>query len=224
MSRVILTIIVLFSTIAKADCTKPDLGHKELYFNEFGWGQNMGQMGELFEKIYNSPNRLKDRFYFDGEKYVAKFTFKDEGRLLTVPESFINSITAQIEQALKRKYVDYVFFPDMGHSHFFVPEDIYYTKIDPIASDEQHKIYEEFLKMKELKVLYHTAEQLEVLDENKELINDRHLQWRFFTRNIVGQNNQSGTLDLIHNEEHKANTASEYEPGYRYWGAGFYIS
>jgi hypothetical protein len=31
-------------------------------------------------------------------------------------------------------------------------------------------------------------------------------------------------LELLHNEQHNQNTASNYDDGYRYWGGGFYIS
>jgi hypothetical protein len=40
----------------------------------------------------------------------------------------------------------------------------------------------------------------------------------------VGDNEGQGKLELLHNEDHRHNTASEYDEGYRYWGGGFYIA
>jgi hypothetical protein len=72
-------------------------------------------------------------------------------------------------------------------------------------------------------LLYHTAEQLQTLDENNELLNDRHLRWRFFTRNLVGDNAHLARLDLLHEPTHPSNTSRKM-PGHRYWGSGFNIS
>jgi hypothetical protein len=60
--------------------------------------------------------------------------------------------------------------------------------------------------------------------EEGQFVEDRHVQWRFFTRNLVGHNKNQGKIELLHNETHSHNTAREYDEGYRYWGAGFYIS
>jgi len=74
-----------------------------------------------------------------------------------------------------------------------------------------------------LKILYHTAEQLHMLEDGQ-LISDRLVQWRFYTRNLLGDNKGEGRLELIHQPTSSHNTARGLMPGHRYWGAGFYIS
>ncbi len=75
----------------------------------------------------------------------------------------------------------------------------------------------------ELKVLYHTTEQLATLDEGDNLLSDRQVQWRFFTRNVVGDNNWAGRIDLLHDATSAANTSRDLED-HHYYGAGFNIT
>ena len=66
-------------------------------------------------------------------------------------------------------------------------------------------------------------------DENKVLLDDRKIQWRYYSRNIIGNNLSSDRLEVIHAHNNKFNTAhakdyDEHEEKYRYWGAGYAIS
>src|SRR5690606_25957060 len=85
--------------------------------------------------------------------------------------------------------------------------------------------YEKMFANPEIKFLYHTAEQFKFRGDDGELFPDRHLQWRFFTRNLVGDNKGQGRLELIYNHSSSHNTAHNYEQEtYRYWGAGIYFT
>ena len=44
---------------------------------------------------------------------------------VTLTNSFLISIRQHIEEGLKRDYIQYVFFPDMGHAHAFIPQKFY---------------------------------------------------------------------------------------------------
>jgi hypothetical protein len=139
-------------------------------------------------------------------------------------KNFLKNITDHVEQGLSNKYVDYIMFSDMGHSHFFIPEKFYNEELSPIPVGERDKMYEKLFAHEGLRTLYHTAEQLLMLDENNQLIADRHTQWRFYTRNLLGFNDGSKRIELLHQELNMANTARDYKAGYRYWGAGYNIS
>jgi|SaaInlStandDraft_5_1057022.scaffolds.fasta_scaffold52387_2 hypothetical protein len=215
---------MIIGNVALASCSKHVIGEPTLYATDFSWKQSLGQMKALFEKLYTGPKRLPDRFYLDGQEFLAPFKFMEKEHLLKVPQRFIDSVTKHIEHALERKYVDFIFFSDMGHSHFFVPNNIYYSEIEPIPSSRQHEIYQKFLNMKELKTLYHTAEQLKRYKESGKLLDDPYLQWRHFTRNIVGSADNQRHLEIIQKVETIGNAASSYDKDYRYWGGGYNFS
>ncbi len=223
--KCLLIIATFLATLhLQANCKKPTVKDPVLYLNEFPWGQNLEQMGELFEKIYNSESRLKDRFYFDGEGYKTDLETPYGVKKISVPQNFLDSVNTHIEKALKRGYVDYIFMPDMGHSHYFVPSDLYKEAVTDVPLEEVSRVYENLMNMKDLKILYHTAEQLKVRDDNDELLKDPHIMWRYMTRNLVGSNDTLPVLDLLHNTESDKNTSHDYDPNYTYYGAGYYIS
>lgn len=227
----ICSILITFSLFAsgyeeaKSRCSQPAADEPILFSDDFfGWGLNMEQAKKASELAYASNKRLKERAYFDGENFVFPNAIYNSPVLVRIPKNFISSIIKHVESALKRNYVDFIIFPDMGHSHYFIPEDFYNNVLDKFADNEKHLRLEAMMAYPGLKILYHTAEQIKMKDEDKNLINDRHLQWRFYTRNIVGDNQEQGHLEIIHASDHGYNTAHDYEEGYRYWGAGFNIS
>ena len=135
----------------------------------------------------------------------------------------VENVRMHLEKALARGYADYVFFPDMGHSHFFIPDQRWESAYLGFSVPERGKMYSQMFDDPELRILYHTAEQLTVLDEDDGLLPDRQLRWRFFTRNVVGDNNWGGQLDLLHEPTSSANTSRDLE-GHQYYGAGFNIT
>lgn len=145
-------------------------------------------------------------------------------RPVHLTNTLIQSVRLHIEEGLKRKYVDEVMFSDMGHSHFFIPMKFYREELSSIPVEKKDELYEKMLAHPELKILYHTAEQLKMFDENRKLLDDRHLRWRFFTRNLVGDNKALGKMELLHNEDHSYNSANHYDENHKYLGAGFDLS
>ncbi len=204
----------------------PEEGHDYLYEEDFPWNQSLEDILNRADALYRSPKRLIDRAYRSDEGLTLIPIRMNDGKTKTVrtSEVFIKSVTRHVEEAFKRRYIDALLFSDMGHSHFFIPQKYYDEVIDKIAVENKHILYEKILNHPGLKILYHTAEQLTMLNENREILNNRHIQWRFFTRNLVGDNEGLGKLELLHNEPHRYNTAHDYDEGYRYWGGGFYIS
>jgi hypothetical protein len=191
---------------------------------DFRWGQPLDELNERGERLYHTGKRLPKRAYWDEEQIVVPIhTIRGE-QIVRLKPSFILSVRRHIEEGLRRGYVDQVIFSDMGHSHFFIPSDYYRDHLAPFTVAQRHLMYEKMLAYPGLKVLYHTAEQLLMLSPDQTLKDDRHLQWRFYTRNLVGDNRGRGQMEIIHQADHSYNTGRDYEEGYRYWGAGFYIT
>lgn len=210
--------------IAKTRCAPKTTAEPVLYqqvFNDFNLSLN--EMSSLYESVYNSDARLTNRVgYFSDSKKFTSIDLKNKRDSADFPEHYIKSIILHVENALKLKYVQYVFFPDMGHSHLFIPLDYYENVMRKAPSRRFIDALELALEAPELKTLYHTAEQLSLLDENKKVLHNRHLQWRFYTRNPVADAN--GNIEILTNfgAESGFNTVRNLE-GYRYY-SGFNIS
>jgi len=206
----------------RARCTPP-ANEPVVYSSDFRWSYSLAEMEQRYRVMYASPKRLKDRAFYEAAS----------GRLLlplpavwggpaTLSPRLVKSVSRHIETALARGYADFVFFPDMGHAHFFIPEERWAAAYadTPVAGIASR--YGAFFQDPELKVLYHTAEQLLLRNESGPLP-DRKLQWRFFTRSIVGDNRGLGALEPHHDPTSAANTVKDFE-GHRYYGAGFNLS
>lgn len=214
----------------KETCTPQKEGEPLVRNSDFSWNMSREDILAKQEEIYKSGKRLQKRAYYDSDEKVIKApvqSFGDSRKVMTVPDRILKSVRAHIEQSLKRGYVDAIIFPDMGHSHYFIPQEFYDRVIGPLPSSEKALIYEKMLAHDELKILYHTAEQLKMVkkvDGKNKLIDNRKTQWRFYTRNLIGDNKMQGHMEFVHNEDHSHNTGRSYEEGYKYWGGGFYIS
>jgi hypothetical protein len=204
-------------------CVRENSGDAALYSNDFKWGYPLAEMIQRFSEIYKSPKRLPRRAYFDPVEKTLKLPYdSSRGGDVTLPANFVKSVRRHVEEALRLEYIDGVFFPDMGHSHFLVPLKKW-EKLSKIPVERMNELYLAMFKEPDLKVVYHTAEQLQTRDENKKLIEDRRVQWRFFSRNLVGDNRGEGRLELLQNPTHQMNTLGDVE-GFYWWGGGFNIS
>src|SRR5690606_8659860 len=120
-------------------------------------------------------------------------------------ESFIKSVTLQIETALEKGFAKQIFFSDMGHSHLYFPEEHWqknYTHYPTLTTAQsQVELYEQMLSDTEMRPLYHLCEQLQMKDENKVLLDDPEIQFRYWNRNFVGQNDESKDFEIFINKE-----------------------
>ena len=108
--------------------------------------------------IYSSSKRFKDRTYFRNGQFVLFYDLGLTGKLpVILTERLINSVTTHIQEAHRQGYIDFVFFPDMGHSHLMIPENFYREQIKDFPVKEINKAYEKMLGHPELRILYHTA-------------------------------------------------------------------
>ena len=208
-------------------CQPAKVEEKFVYTNDFSWGMSLDDMKTKFQEIYHSGKRLKARAYFDQETglFVLPKHETSETKKVRLTAQFLSSVKKHIESALKHGYADFVFFPDMGHSHLLLPVDFYEREIKNRPVKEQHLSYEAMFASNEIQILYHTAEQLKVLDTDNNLLADKYLQWRFFTRNLVGDNKAEANMKIYKALDTSANTTAEsHAHGDKWWGGGFNIS
>jgi hypothetical protein len=206
-------------------CAPEDAQEAKITRSDFKWNLSLPEIKELAEQLYISGKRLSHRAHIldQDQVVIPRKNLQDELVPIVLTPLFIVSVRKHIEEALRLGYVNEIIFSDMGHSHFYVPQPFYDDVISKIPISDTFLRYEKMLSHPELKILYHTAEQLNMLTDGRPM-EDRKVQWRFYTRNLLGDNKGEGRLELIHQESSSHNTARGIMEGYRYWGAGFYIS
>ncbi len=230
----VVLILVQFALDAFADtdwdaiairCSPPQTTEPPILQSDFKWNYTQAEMADKFQQMYNSPKRLYGRAYYDSSKgnFILPYGI-DRAGPVTLSRNFVKVVTSHIERAVKATYVEHVFFPDMGHSHFFIPEEAYAQEYRQIPVGQFARLYEKLFADERVYTLYHTAEQLKMLDpDSKQPLPDRKLQWRLYTRNLLGQNKVGGDLMVGNAIEHTANTMGTWK-GFRYYGGGFNIS
>lgn len=209
-----------FAKVAKSRCLPVGSSEEYVYNDDFRWNMSLEEVMSKFNEVYTSGDRLKGRAYYDSstDQFILNLN-RSQNSEVSMPIEFAFSIKKHIEEALKREYTHAIIFPDMGHLHFFIPEEVYEKEISPISGFEQNKRYNKMLRLPGLKMLYHTAEQIRMKDESNFLLDDEMLRWRYYTRNLIGDNKGERKLEIHKNLEAKFNTVRDY-PGYKYWGAG----
>ncbi|MEE9550884.1 MAG: hypothetical protein V3W08_10875 [Candidatus Binatia bacterium] len=159
-------------------------------------GQSIDAFGQDFDEMYSYYKRLPRRVYFDTQKkqYVIALTLwvkrggnsRDETHTVVVPIRFIQNVVDHIEISLRRRYAHYIFMPDMGHGHFLVPEQ--YGE----GLDGQGKLsyYNEILPNPSTKILYHTAEDIDLPGPDLNLDEIARI-WQGFMQKIEGDEGSS---------------------------------
>ena len=207
-------------------CAPPDKYERALSYGDFRWYYAKDQMDEKYAEIYDSGQRLIDRARWNEKTHSYELVYRSSRYRKPVPitSRFIDSVRSHIERALQLGYTRHIFFPDMGHAHLLISKPYYDEVIRHIPVAQQHEVYIRALAHPETRFLYHTAEQLEMLDERHELLPGKYLGWRYYTRNLVGRNNSDGIIDIHRNLESMANTVCQVKSPHRYWSAGFHVS
>lgn len=203
-------------------CGPEDPKAKPVYSNDFKWGSSLDDIKTRYEEIYASGKRLGRRASWNPKTGRLELPYDDaRGGPVVLPERFARSVISHVEAAFAASYVDALIFPDMGHSHFLIPEALWKSKFDSYPVARFSQLYTAMMSEPKLEVLYHTAEQLKTRQDDGSLVSDARTRFRYETRNIVGGN--PGGLKVLQNPESRANTVSAVK-GYFWWGGGFNIS
>lgn len=209
---------------ADSNCLPVSAAEEHLRESDFEWNISIEKILELFEKTYLSVKRLPARAYWNSEKNSLVLPYLPErGGDVLLSARFAESLQSHIEQALAKKYAEAIIFPDMGHSHFLIPEKKWNNVYDKYPVDQFSQMYSALFADSKVQVLYHTAEMLQTLDENKQVLNNPHIQWRHRTRNVVGANNPNAKIRILQNPESAANTVG-HVPGFFWFSSGYNIS
>lgn len=213
--------------VAKERCQSHYSESKEVYMNDFKWGVTLLEMSDKFEEIYSSGKRLYMHTNYDKDKkeFVTYLNRKD-GLPVTLTENFIKSVTNHIEVAIANGFADYVFFPDMGHTHLYFPQshwDSEYGNFDK-SSKNQPNLYKKMLSDPKMKALYHLAEQLKMQDENKKVLKDKTLFFKYWHRNFVGMNDGTKNYQIEVAEEGALYNTVKNMDEHDSWSAGIAVS
>lgn len=207
-----------------ARCRPETADDVKLYSSAFRWGYTLAELKALYETIYVSDARLPQRAYWNAAAGRYELPLRSEwGGTVPLPESFVRAVARHVSNALAAGYIDAVFLPDMGHSHFYIPEAHWKKVYEEIPVDRFSELYAALFKDPYLLVLYHTAEQLTMREQDGSLVADPRTRFRYETRNIVGVNSAEGGLTVHVNRAHQMNTVEAIE-GHHQWGSGFNIS
>jgi hypothetical protein len=225
-------LILIFSSSAFANwntvknrCIKPSEEERFVTVRDFGWG--LSHVDNLLKEteIYNSGKRLFQRSYFDQttNQFMLPYSVIGKNSNIKLTKKFITSVRNHIESGLRNKYSETIIFSDMGHSHLYFPKEHWQEKYLPLLLEKKiATLYEEMLADHELRVLYHTAEQIK-LKEGGIVLSDPQSQWRYHNRNILGNNKDKELKVLFASENKRYNTVVEID-GLHRWSAGFNIS
>lgn len=237
-------VIALFTYQAQADlteaknrCQMATPGEALVFSEDFQnpalhkgstWWFTLTEMQAKFDEIYASGKRLDMRAHYDSSKKGFFLLFKninDEIRQVPITENFINSVTKHVENALKKGYADHIFLPDMGHSHFYFPEEHWQKNYpnESIVTVDLDQHYAKMMADTELHVLYHMAEKLLGNSLTNDPAEKAKLDFRFWNRNVFGGNKGGDELQIFVDKSSSGNAVSSIE-GYHDWSAGFNIS
>ncbi len=213
--------------VAKKRCTPKHSESEELLLNEFEHGQyTFPKMSDHFEKVYASGKRIGLHVNYDPERdqfflYYAGQYRSEEPQPVPITPNFIASITRHIEMAHEMGFASFVFFSDMGHSHFFFTED-QWRELEEVQNNFP-KLYKRIFANSETRILYHLSEKLDFFDGSGSYIQKTDLVIKYWNRNFFTKNDPSDFYEIqVQQKAGYHNTVSSIN-GYNQ-GYGFSIS
>ena len=213
----------------KKNCRKELDSGPFLYLSNFK--NQISSEDEVLKKskeIYNSERRLKTRAYYDEsqDRFYLSWIFDGKPKEIYLPHRFILSVQGHIERALEGYYVDGIMRSDMGHGHFLMPNEKYNRVYSQMTA---YRKLERYLDDPDIRIVYHTAEQFQMaehLDNGTYLVSkDHYLRWRYYTRNLVGDNVPGRSLEIfLVKDPFSYNSIYKDDVPEYYWRYGFSLS
>jgi hypothetical protein len=220
------TLVLILSQPGLADverrCLPPGQDESLVYRTDFDWNLSLEETANRFKKIYESGKRLQRRAHWD--ERLKAYVFSDGANKAKIDPVFLRSVIRHVEIALEKGYAEHVFFPDMGHSHFHLPAEDFESSTQMEKKDKL-ALQERIMANRRLKILYHTAEQIKLVGNSEKSVTKTPtdwMLWRYFTRNIVGDNNGGENVSVLFARGSGYNTVGQMK-GHISVG-GFYIS
>lgn len=207
----------------EARCLQEKTGEPFLYRKHFNeWNFTPERMIARFAEIHADPRRLLQRAWVENGKILIRADNENRLETIEIPAGFVKNLARHFEDALKKKYVEHIFFPDMGHNHFYLPAGEYEKTKEALHRLSEAQRLQTHLNNVQLRMMYHTAEQL---ISAKELptnpLGDRthaHWAWRTLNRYLVGTNDDDRPIEIFKGDREFAET------GFTSVGGGVYFS
>lgn len=174
---------------AKQRCAKNIESSDQLYAEDFTWDYSYSEINSLFNAIYTSKKRLPNTLYYSVTNKSFMLPLGKDHDDLPVPDRFIKALITHVETALTQGYAEYVFLADLGHGHFYIPEDVFKQHINPKSPPREYerRIFEIVTQEKRVKIYYHSAEMfLNFSNENEFAKLPYFERFRNLHRNLVG--------------------------------------
>lgn len=190
------TLSLLTSHAALSQC-HPDQPSDQLIYRDFQIFHSKDQLKQSFNELYQSERRLKNRVFLSSSTHDYQAPY--DGTLINLPKSFLLGVSRHIEKALKNSYIDYLFYPDMGHGHLYLPKKKW-EQIKTLTGNKSERLLKA-LHSPSLKILYHTAELLQIKEGDfatGKLPSDPWKLWRYFSRNLLGHFNEGYELEVLY--------------------------
>ena len=193
--NILVLVLSIVSRGAMAICPPSKQDEPSTIKSNWGIIESAKEAKALWEELYFSGKRLRNRAYVE-ESSNKILLPNSSGNQIQVALQFISNLSGHIQQALAKSYGEHVFYPDMGHAHLYRPE-------------KKDLDLQEAFKESETKILYHTAELYKLRDrfgKKGKLVPNEWFQWRYYSRNFVGQNTSDGELSVLLNRSGGYNT------------------
>lgn len=179
------------------NCSSPSLDEEVTLKSDWNVVKSRKEMGQNFDHLYESGKRLPSRAYWDSQKKSVMIPYQK--KIVPLPDSIIQTISDHLRQALRLGYADFLYYPDLGHTHIFVPNQ---------------DAWGDWLKNKNLKFVYHSAELLKMKKGSAlkgPLRNEEWVRWRYYTRNLMGSFDPGGSLQVLFASKQSYNTVHQIE-------------
>jgi hypothetical protein len=157
---------------------------------------------QRFNHLNSQNKRLKKRMFLRGEEFILPHSNGE----ISLQQSFLNSLAHQVELAFKMNVVEFLFYPDFGHGHLYIPKESLESSMETTLANSK------------LKIVYHTAEKLMMKSGRDKRDPIDYRQFRYRTRNLVGGFDEKASLEVhyahnnkVFNTLHRIAGAENYE-------------
>lgn len=206
------TFVIAISAFAAENrraCPIPSNEEPQTSRGEWRLIEKFDDMKTGYENLYASGKRIYGRAYWD--ESLGAYAFRGNDSAVKIDPVFLKHLTEQIEAILDRGYADFLFYPDLGHTHLYATlADS--KNLQAIADSDRRA--EAMFQLPELATMFHTAELIRLREGelfDGDLVDDPWLQWRYFSRNILGENKDGKNLQVLFAKGARYNTIRELE-------------
>lgn len=198
-------------------CPRPLARSETLYLEDITIKGYTGpvQLEAIGQNVYLGYLRHPNAFYYSGER--RSFIGRRNGEVeIAIPAAFIEKVLSHLSAGLTRDYALSLYLADWGHGHFLIPLDEYREKVVPLLGFSQ-QFYDVLFNSKQLKVIYHAAEQLlKVIDGAP--VEDPRSRHYIERRNILGSFTDVPETTYLPPQADNLHNTQTWLDGYRQYG------